>query len=132
MRITADTNLLVRAAAADDPVQSAAAAATLRAAELVAVSTAVLCEFCWVMLRAYGHSPAEVAQAIRALVAAGTTRVDRAAVEAGLTMLEAGGDFADGAIAADGARLGGEVFVSFDRQAVRLLKRTGVAARAPR
>lgn len=129
MRITADTNLLVRAAAADDPLQSAAAAATLRTAELVAVPTAVLCEFCWVMLRAYGHNPAEVAQAIRALVAAGTTRVDRAAVEAGLAMLEAGGDFADGAIAAEGARLGGEVFVSFDRQAVRLLKRAGVVAR---
>jgi len=54
---------------------------------------------------------------------------DRVAVEAGLAMLDEGGDFADGAIAAEGRRLGGDVFVSFDKQAVRLLEKNGVGAR---
>jgi predicted nucleic-acid-binding protein len=44
-------------------------------------------------------------------------------------MLDAGGDFADGAIAYEGRWLGGETFVSFDRKAVEMLKAQGVAAR---
>ena len=36
-----------------------------------------------------------------------------------------GGDFADGIIAFDGRRLGGTVFVSFDRRAVALVERNG-------
>jgi predicted nucleic-acid-binding protein len=48
-------------------------------------------------------------------------------VEAGLAQLEAGGDFADGVIAHQGQWLGGDVFVSFDRQAVGLLRGQGVA-----
>jgi predicted nucleic-acid-binding protein len=44
-------------------------------------------------------------------------------------VLEAGGDFADGVIAHEGQWLGGETFVSFDVQAVRLLERSGVKAR---
>ncbi len=40
--------------------------------------------------------------------------VNRPAVEAGLSALHSGGDFADGVIAYDGAWLGGEIFVSFD------------------
>ena len=40
-------------------------------------------------------------------------------------MLAAGGDFADGAIAFEGRRFGGEVFASFDRTAIRLIAETG-------
>jgi len=36
-------------------------------------------------------------------------------------LLEAGGDFADGVIAYEGRWLGGETFVSFDKEAVALL-----------
>ena len=54
---------------------------------------------------------------------------DPMAAEAGLAVLEAGGDFADGVIAHEGQWLGGETFVSFDVQAVRLLDRSGVKAR---
>jgi len=71
---------------------------------------------------------AEISGAIRALLDAEGVRVDRSAVEAGLALLEAGGDFADGVIAHEGQWLGGEVFVSFDRQAVALLQAQGVAA----
>lgn len=47
------------------------------------------------------------------------------AVEAGLTMLEADGDFADGVIAHEGHWLGGEVFVSFDQGAINVLRQQG-------
>ena len=39
--------------------------------------------------------------------------------------LKAGGDFADGLIAFEGAWLGGETFVSFDQRAVALLVKQG-------
>ena len=54
--------------------------------------------------------------------------VNRPAVEAGLRVLEAGGDFADGVIAYDGNWLGGETFVSFDKRAVSLIRRQGQRA----
>ncbi|MGO3123578.1 MAG: hypothetical protein ACTIKR_06105 [Advenella sp.] len=54
--------------------------------------------------------------------------MNRPAVEAGLLMLEAGGDFADGVIAYEGNWLGGETFVSFDKLAVKLLMEQGEAA----
>jgi len=47
--------------------------------------------------------------------------VSRPAVEAGLNLLEAGGDSADGIIAYDGRWLGGDTFVSFSKRAVKLL-----------
>jgi len=42
--------------------------------------------------------------------------MNRPAVEAGLAMLEAGGDFADGIMAYEGRWLGGETFVSFNKK----------------
>jgi len=52
-------------------------------------------------------------------------QVDRTTAEAGLAMLDAGGDFADGVIAFEGRRLGGPVFASFDRRATELIAATG-------
>jgi predicted nucleic-acid-binding protein len=121
MRITADTNVLVRALMGDDAGQSRAARDALAGAALVAVGMPALCELVWVLARGYRVAVADIARAIRVLVAAENVAVDRPAVAAGLEMLEAGGDFADGVIAYKGRVLGGETFVSFDRQAVRLL-----------
>ena len=70
-----------------------------------------------------------IAEAIRRLIAAANVSVNRRAAEAGLAMLQAGGDFADGVIAHDGAWLGGDAFVSFDRLAVQLLRDQGREAR---
>lgn len=127
MNITADTNVLVRALVGDDPAQSAEASLVLREATTIAVPLPVLCELVWVLKRVYGFAVADIGAAIRSLLAAGTVRMDRTAVEAGLALLEAGGDFADGVIAHQGQWLGGEVFVSFDRQAVALLRDQGLA-----
>jgi predicted nucleic-acid-binding protein len=54
--------------------------------------------------------------------------VDRPSVDAGLRFLAAGGDFADGAIAYEGRELGGEVFVTFDKGAARLVSAAGSRA----
>ncbi len=43
-------------------------------------------------------------------------------------MLDGGGDFADGVIAYEGQALGAATFVSFDKQAVKLVKQSGMAA----
>lgn len=125
MKLTADTNVLVRAVLHDHPKQSAKAAALLQDASLIAVPLPCLCEMVWVLLKGAKLSKADVTQAVRALLDSGKVVVDRPAVEAGLALLEAGGDFADGAIAFEGSWLGGEVFVSFDKQAVSLLKAQG-------
>jgi predicted nucleic-acid-binding protein len=54
--------------------------------------------------------------------------MNRSAVEAGLAILESGGDFADGVIAYEGNWLGGETFASFDKDAVALImERNGEA-----
>ena len=126
VKIIADTNVLVRAAVADDPVQAKIAADVLAKAEVIAVPVPVLCEFVWVLLRGYARSAAETAEAIRQLADSANVVLDRPAVEFGLSVLLAGGDFADGVIAFEGLRLGGSVFASFDRHATQLLAAAGI------
>jgi predicted nucleic-acid-binding protein len=125
MRITADTNVLVRAAVADDPDQARLAAEALRNAEIVAAPLAALCEFVWVLARGYRREVGEIIGAIRHLVDSARVSTDRPAVDAGLAVMAAGGDFADGVIAFEGRRLGGTLFTSFDRGAIELIAATG-------
>ena len=129
MKISVDTNVLVRAVLQDDANQGETAATLLRSASLIAVSLPCLCELVWVLRRGAKLSVADVALTIRDLLGAGNVVMNRPAVEAGLAVLEAGGDFADGIMAYEGEWLGGETFVSFDRQAVALLTQQGQAAR---
>lgn len=129
MKITADTNVLVRAAVMDDPFQSALAVDALLEAEVVAVTLPSLCELVWVLTRGYKKNTLEVAEALRKLVESASVFVDRPAVEAGLAILERGGDFADGVIAFEGRRAGGRYFTSFDKEAVELIEATGGEAR---
>lgn len=129
MKITADTNVLVRAIVGDDKRQSQIAQKELADADLVALALPALCELVWVLLQGYKIPPAEVAQAIRQLINAENVVVNRPAAEAGLALLEEGGDFADGAIAYEGSWLGAEMFVSFDRKAVRLIEAQGASVR---
>lgn len=129
MRIVADTNVLLRDALHDDPHQARLAAELLQSAEFVAVPVPVLCEFVWVLRQGYKKTAREVAHSIRLLMASKNVVLNRPAVEAGLEILEKGGDFADGAIAYEGNWLGAEEFVSFDKEAVSLLKSQGARAR---
>jgi predicted nucleic-acid-binding protein len=125
LKIIADTNVLLRDALHDDPLQARLAAKVLQSAELVAIPVTVLCEFVWVLRQAYKRPAAEVALSIRSLIESENVVTNRPAVEAGLAALDKGGDFADGAIAFEGRWLGAEEFVSFDKQAVSLLRSQG-------
>ena len=129
VKVAVDANVLVRAVVHDDPVQANVVATVLIEAELIAIALPCLCEFVWVLLRVYGFQQADAAGAIRALLAAANVEVNRPAVEAGLLVLDAGGDFADGVIAYEGNWLGGETFVSFDKKAVALLTAQGQSTR---
>lgn len=129
MKITADSNVLVRAAVQDDLRQARRAAKTLAEADFIAVPVPVLCEFVWVLRRGYKKSATDVSDAIRRLMKSANVAMNRPAVEAGLSVLDAGGDFADGAIAYEGEWLGAEEFVSFDSKAVSLLHAQGGRAR---
>ena len=129
MNVTVDTNVLVRAAVRDDPKQAVVAAKLLRSAKMIAIAVPSLCEFVWVLRRVYGLAPAAAAAAIRALLATANVEMNRPAVEAGVAVLDAGGDFADGVIAYEGRWLGAETFVSFDKKAVDILTAQGERAR---
>jgi predicted nucleic-acid-binding protein len=129
VKVAVDTNVLVRAVVRDDAAQARVAAKVLTDAKVVAVALPCLCEFVWVLRKVYGLQAEDIASAIRALLTAASVQVNRPAVEAGLSMLEANGDFADGVIAYEGNWLGGETFVSFDKQAVALLAAHGQPAR---
>jgi predicted nucleic-acid-binding protein len=125
VRITPDTNLLIRAVVADDRKQAKLAQDALANAETIAVTVSALCELVWVLRRGYSLPAIEIANAIRRLVDSTNVETNRPAVSAGLALLEDGGDFADGAIAFEGASLGAETFLSFDRDAVKRLNRLG-------
>ena len=128
MKITADTNVLVRAFVEDHPAQSKAAQAALRKAEIVAVSLVSLCELVWV-LRGYKIEQAAIAATIAGLINSVNVVVNRPAADAGLALLAAGGDFADGVIAYEGNWLGADTFVSFDKRAVKLMEARDNSAR---
>ncbi len=131
VRITADTNILLRIVLEDEPVQAAIAKTTLVRAVRIAIPVPVFCELVWTMRRLYKRPPNEIADAVEAISHVATVVTDRPAVEAGLAVLRAGGDFADGVIAWQGAAMGGETLVTFDHEAVRLLSALGMEALVP-
>jgi predicted nucleic-acid-binding protein len=129
MKITADTNVLVRAIAEDHEQQSRVAQAALKRAEIVAISITALCELVWVLSQGYKIPSSDVAEAIRRLINAANVAVNRSAAEAGLALLDTGGDFADGVIAYEGNWLGADTFASFDKKAIKLMEAQGQSVR---
>ena len=97
MKITADTNVLVRAVTEDHVEQSRAAQVALRKADVIAISIPALCELVWVLSQGYKVRAPDIAATIRALINGANVVVNRPVAEAGIAMLDAGGDFADGA-----------------------------------
>ena len=129
MKITVDTNVLVRAVVRDDERQARTASKLLKEAELIAVSLPCLCEFVWVLRRVYNFAQQDISAALEALLNASNVAVNRPAADAGLAVLKEGRAFADGLIAYEGNWLGGETFVSFDKKAVSLVVKQGQQAR---
>ena len=129
VRITADTSVLLRTVLQDDKEQAVAAQALLLRATVIAIPVPVFCEFALgVETRATVTKLMKSLERSRRYVRSEAVVTDLTAVEAGLTLLRAGGDFADGVIAHQGEAFGGNVFASFDRNAIALLKRNGAAA----
>jgi len=131
VKVAVDTNILVRAVVHDNEKQARAAAKVLRDADVVAVSLVSLCELVWVLRKVYDFGDQDIVTAVEALLNATNVAVNRPAAELGLALLKAGGDFTDGLIAYEGAWLGGETFISFDKQAVTLLAKRGHQAKVP-
>ena len=129
MKITADTNVLVRAIMGDNERQSRVAQAELMKAAVVALALPALCELVRVLSQSYKIPPGEIAEAIRRLMNGANVVMNRPAAEAGLALLNAGGDFADGVIAYEGSWLGADTFISFDKKAVKLMKARGGSVR---
>jgi predicted nucleic-acid-binding protein len=128
VKITADTNVLARMLTEDQAAQSKAAQAALQEAEMVAISISAICELVWVLSQGYKISSVDIADTIRGLLNSANVVVNRPAAEAGLALLDAGGDFADGIIAYEGRWLGADTFVSLDKKAVKLMKAQGASA----
>src|SRR5450755_4264421 len=129
MKVAVDTNVLVRAAVRDAAEQTVVATRIMARAEILVIAPSSLCELAWVLRSVYGYRASRIAEAIRGLLAAENVETNLAVIDAGLAMLDAGGDFADGVIAYEGRWLGAETFVSFDAKAVEILKEQGLAAR---
>lgn len=129
MKITADTNVLLHAFLDDHPIQSLRAQAALQDAEIVAISLPTLCEFVWVLLQGYKRTRAEILSLLHAMLDTPNLVMERPTVEAGLALMEAGGDFADGVAAFEGRKLGGALFVTFDRKAAGLLTKSGASVK---
>ena len=129
MKVVADTNVLLRYLLADDPVQYKLALEVMKTAEAIVVTTVALCELAWVLRSSYGVSREHIAATISGLRETSNIELDGAAVDAGLSMLELGADFADGVIAHEGRWLGGEMFVSFDKKAVSAIAKQGLKAK---
>ena len=131
MKVTLDTNILVREVVQDDPAQAQAASRLLREAVLIAIPTSCLCDFVWVLARTYKLERPFIGAALRRLLDSPSVRTNFAAAEAGLDVHKQGGDFADGVLAYEGRQAGAEKFISFDRNAVRLLGARGFDSLVP-
>jgi predicted nucleic-acid-binding protein len=121
VRIAVDTNVLVRYLTWDDEAQAIEAANAIEGADTIVVPTIVLCDLVWVLKRAYRYAGPEILQILRRLAAVRAVEIERPAAEAGIAMLERGGDFADGVVRYDADRAKCDRLVTFDQGFARLL-----------
>ena len=87
MRITLDTNVLLRTVLRDDIEQADAAEAMLARATVLAIPIPVFCEFSWVLRRSYGQTASQIADTIQSVCAIETVATDNLFV-AGVDQLE--------------------------------------------
>jgi predicted nucleic-acid-binding protein len=133
MKIITDTNILLRLLVNDDEKQLKIVSKLLKNVESIIIPTHVFCELVWVLSAGYKLKPEHISEKIKGLLQSHKVIVKEDEVEAGLRMMELGGDFADGVNAYTGQSMarGQAVFASFDKQAVRLLVEQGLSAIVP-
>ena len=123
--IAVDTNVLVRYLVDDDPVQAAAARASLE--RLTRERPGFLCrevvvEVVWVLERAYGFARPQIADVLVELMATDSLVVEEAddVARAAADYRRRGAGFADLMILAAARRAGASPLHTFDRQLARL------------
>ena len=125
MNISIDTNVLVRFVLQDDPIQMEIANDLLENATSIAIPLPCLCEMMWILQRGAKLPQNKLIEVLENILSVQKIKLNRPAVEQGLQLLKMGGDFADGVMEYEGSVLGGEVFFSFDKKAIKLLKEQG-------
>jgi predicted nucleic-acid-binding protein len=135
MKVIVDTNVLLRffIKTESDPAQNQAVTKLFEKATEIIIPTHVLCELVWVLTSFYKQTREATAAIIEQLLGGDPKlNIREDEVEAGLRLLKAGGDFADGVNAYTGKIMtrGQAVFASFDKQALKLLEAQGVAVLA--
>lgn len=113
-KITISSDVLVAAAFGGAGERAVIAGRTLSGAELLAVPLATICTFVRELCEIRGVDVKTICEVVRALLNSNTVAADRAAIAAGLTVLENGGNFSDGVAALEGRRLGAGRYVSLD------------------
>jgi len=134
VNVVIDTNILLRFILADDDEQYKSALGLFDEADSITIPTVVLCETVWVLRSAYKVDRQEIAEQINAMTQSDKIVLADDEVNAGLDLLKAGGDFADGVAAYVGRKMspnGAAAFASFDQTAVRLLSQHGHSAFVP-
>lgn len=136
MKAIVDTNVLLRFLVKSevDKVQNEAVAKLFNEADEIIIPTHVFCELVWVLTSLYKLSSEKIQSVIEMLMDSDPKlNIKEDEVEAGLEIMQRGGDFADGVNAYTGRIMthGQTVFVSFDKKAVRLLSEQGVTAMSP-
>ena len=121
-----DTNILVRYLTQDDPIQSQ------KATEIIErrlteenpgfVSIVAMVETVWVLDRAYSLGAREIAATVEGMLQADVLVVEneQQVFTAMIALKEGQGSFADGIIAALGAKAGCSCTLTFDHKALRL------------
>ncbi|MCA9544583.1 MAG: type II toxin-antitoxin system VapC family toxin [Myxococcales bacterium] len=117
-----DTNVLVRLVVQDDPEQTLAAKQLIeraeRRGEALYVSLIVMCEFSWVLKRAYGLSRDALCFVIQQLLATDSVFEDRDLLKRALARFAHGrADLADYLIQGSAASAGARTVATFDRRA---------------
>ena len=121
-----DTNIIVRYLAQDDPAQSPVATDImefrLTPENPGFISIVAMVETVWVLDRAYGLTPQQIAAAVEHMLQADTLVIEyEQEVFAATVALKTGsGSFADALIGALGARAGCPRTLTFDKAALRL------------
>jgi predicted nucleic-acid-binding protein len=121
-----DSNILVRYLTQDDPVQSAKATEIMERRfterDPGFVSIVAMAEIAWVLDRAYGLTPREIAAAIERMLQTDVLVVEneQEVFTAMIAFKQGRGSFADALIAELGNRAGCRHTLTFDRRALRL------------
>jgi predicted nucleic-acid-binding protein len=135
MKIIVDTNVLVRFLVETEKgtEQNRIAVGLIEAAEEIIIPTHVFCEVVWVLSAGYKFKFDKIYAVFVNFLRMEKLVIREDEIEAGMLFLEKGGDFADGVNAYTGRVMsnGRAVFVSFDKQAVRLLAERGISAMVP-